>query len=80
MRIGSHLSNFRALCAGVPRGSILSPILFNVMISDFPTPNPNVRTLMYADDVTIFCRARNNTHAEGILQPVLVQIETGGTR
>ena len=32
------------------QGGVLSPVLFNYYLADFPTPPPNIK---YADDITI---------------------------
>ena len=44
--------------AGTPQGAVLSPLLFNAMLSDVPSA-PDVEVLMYADDITITCRGDN---------------------
>jgi hypothetical protein len=41
-RVNHQLSEERATTKGVPQGSVLSPLLFNVMLSDFPTPTTDV--------------------------------------
>ena len=38
---------------GLPQGSILSSLLFNIMISDIPL-RPDIHSLIYADDIVIW--------------------------
>ena len=38
---------------GVVQG-VLSPALFNYYLTDFPTPPPNIKLIMYADNITIY--------------------------
>ena len=56
-RIGNYLIEFCDLVERVLLDSILSPLLFNAMISDFPDPSPKITTLLYADDVAKFFHA-----------------------
>lgn len=44
---------------GVPQGSALSPILYNIFTSDFPTQSdPNTKVSLYADDTVIWTSSR----------------------
>ena len=44
-------NNFR-FNRGVPQGGVLSPILFNLCMSDFPLDNVKVK--IFADDITVW--------------------------
>ncbi|XP_045115986.1 uncharacterized protein LOC123507278 [Portunus trituberculatus] len=54
--VGASLSTFHPICRGVPQGSILSPLLFNVLLSGLHIPLHS-QLLIYADDITIVSRA-----------------------
>ena len=47
-------SRLRRKKIGVPQGSVLSPMLFNIIISDFPETTS--RKYGYADDLDILLR------------------------
>ena len=50
-----YKSDMKAICNGVPQGSILGPLLFLVYINDFPNASKVFNFLMYADDTTLYC-------------------------
>ena len=58
VRINNQLSQIKTINKGLPQGSILSPLLFNIMMSDIPT-NAYVEILTYADDIVIFTSGKN---------------------
>ncbi|PSN42154.1 RNA-directed DNA polymerase from mobile element jockey [Blattella germanica] len=53
--------------AGVPQGSVLAPILYNIYTSDIPT-SPQVNLALYADDTAIYTSNRNLRYARLTLQ------------
>lgn len=53
VRIGNIKSELKPIKAGVPQGSILAPILFNIYCYDIPDVSPS-NLAMYADDTVIF--------------------------
>jgi len=52
IRQGSATSNIATICAGVPQGGVLSPILFNIYAADQPSTQ-NTIVADYADDKVI---------------------------
>ena len=50
---GRTLSSVLPLSAGVPQGTILSPLLFLLYVNDFPTAVPSVETNLFADDTSL---------------------------
>ena len=76
VRVGDQLSQAKRIVTGVPQGAILSPLLFNVMLSDFPMPSrrSGVSLLLYADDVQLDVAAKSAAEAERKLQALLNRI------
>jgi hypothetical protein len=51
VKIEDSLSTTRTINKGVPQGCVLSPILFNIMMADFPLPDPRTNLALFADDI-----------------------------
>jgi hypothetical protein len=64
------------LKTGVPQGGVLSPTLFNIYMSDIPTPPEHVSLSTYADDITTLSSHVNTNTAQQNLQPYLNEIVT----
>ena len=53
-KIGSSYSPYLDLLVGVPQGSILSPLLFNIYMCDLFLCDCETNIINYADDTTLF--------------------------
>lgn len=69
VKSGEIISNMESADEGVPQGSILGPVLFNLFTMDIPSPsNDDTKILAYADDILIYssssrlCRANKNVN------------------
>jgi ribonuclease HI len=80
IRLGSYTSQSREIKNGVPQGAVLSPLLFNLMLIDFPTPPPPIQLLLYADDVNIYTRVKQPIDAETVLQPYIDKVAKWGRK
>ena len=63
-KINIHLKDYSSkprLCTiGVPKGSVLSPIIFSIFISDMLPTTTGIK-LQYADDTTLLVSAKQNS-------------------
>ena len=54
VKINSSFSDWKEIKIGVPRGSVLGPLLFNVFVNDIFWFVHRTKICNYADDTTIF--------------------------
>ena len=73
--VGGEHSNPRKMQRGLPQGSILSPILFNLIATSIPKINPP-KLIIYADDKKLYHREKTLAMVEAKLQESVVEIET----
>lgn len=75
VKINNSKSSYRTIKSGVPQGSILGPLLFNIYVSDLPTPQ-DTQVSMYADDTSVFTQHQDIVIARNRLQSSLNIIST----
>lgn len=54
VQVNNHTSNLTHVLTGVPQGSILGPLLFNLYFNDVVDQLCECRILMYADDTVLY--------------------------
>ncbi|GLV44746.1 histone H1 [Carabus blaptoides fortunei] len=76
VRVGVELSASFTPAAGVPQGSVLSPLLYALYCVGIPQPTEHGDGLaQYADDTVYFSSARNSYIATEQLQALVVRLE-----
>jgi len=68
VKVNNTLSEQHELQNGTPQGSVISPVLFLLMINDFPTTEQNTETSLFADDSAIWRSGRNLVNIQNQLQ------------
>ncbi len=72
VKINGAFSKFQNLSLGVPQGSVLGPLFFNIYINDLLLSIQETSICNYADDTTIFTSGKN-------LDNVIMRLESDST-
>ena len=68
VKVGASLSDKYILENGTPQGSIISPLLFLIMINDIPNEIDGVEMTLFADDSSIYASHRNRNKLQKKIQ------------
>lgn len=68
VRINKEVSDWTAVCRGVPQGSILGPLLFLIFVNDLSDAIPYGVVHQYADDIILTVVASDRTVLQSCLQ------------
>ena len=72
--INGHKFDSLSITCGVPRGSILGPLLFLLCINDLPNTSKLLSFHLFADDINIYCSRKNLNDLELILNQELYSV------
>ena len=59
VQLGDVKSSTHAVVCGIPQGSVLGPLLFNIYINDITKATSKFNVIMYADDTTLVSTLEN---------------------
>ena len=75
VKLGDRFSTWQEVTAGVPQGSILGPLLFNIFMNDLAYVIKNCNLATYADDTQIFLADNDPIKVQEIINSELVSID-----
>jgi hypothetical protein len=73
--LNGEISEKMTISYGVPQGSIMGPLLFNVFINDLPKVNTTSSIVMYADDTTIVFSHNDHNLIQTVLNADLQKVK-----
>lgn len=74
VEVNGHPSHLIQTHTGVPQGSILGPLLFNLYLNDIDSLDDRAKFVIYADDTSIFFSSDDSTELFMIANSVLAKV------
>ena len=75
VRLGDQLSNWKEISVGVPQGSVLGPLIFNLFMNDLVYAVKQTTFSVYADDTQIFFADSKAEKVEEVINADLANVE-----
>lgn len=73
VRLAECVSRSFDMVAGVPQGSVLGPLCFNIFMIGLPT-HPICKNLQFADDTSVYVTHNDPGHAQNALNAHLIDV------
>lgn len=74
--VTSHKSSLKDIKQGVPRCSVLAPLLFLIYVNDLPLNIKNANVIMFADDINVLIIDRDKYELQQKINKVTTELET----
>ena len=71
VKSGNQYSDWGSMCAGIPQGSALSPLLFLIYVNSLPSQITAGLLLQYADDTALMCSGTSPQDAADVMNQQL---------
>ena len=75
VKLGGEHSSWQPIRKGIPQGSILGPLLFNIFMNDLHEVPKNTTLSTYADDTQIFYAGKNEVELEQAISTDLKRVD-----
>ena len=56
VQLGNFKSQYHNISCGIPQGSVMGPLLFNIVINGFPSATNKFYFIVYVDDTTLLSK------------------------